>query len=585
MSRTEDRALADRVDDLEHLILALEPLHIQTEIVVVRRHEPWASEIETWADVERLLPVEPEVEVVETRRDLDLLIDPRTKARKLRHEVADVEGFDRIAARAKLVKITITVHEGQLEPLLCTAGIVALLGGNRGGKTRVGLWWLFRQWMLRGPGLYWLLAPTLTKAWKRLVKDFAPLIPIGVRVGKLPKSHRSARLVVRMIDGAEIEALHTNEDGGNLKSENVAGILFDEAAESPDVGNWQQVNSRVSQRGAAVFLPTTPKAGHWAHTEIVLQEPHAGGAIRSFELDLFSNPWLTTPRIWKLLLGDGTLTQTELEEQILPSRDPAATCRAIVQSPRALREHFGVWTADGIRLWSEWTDVVAQSCTRAGQAMLADRLVTPWGELEPITAQASSAFFDGVALEQLRVVGGQDFNVNPQTTLLAQVFGKPEDPSTWVLYFADEIQTQGTVELHGERLKASWPGLALACDPSGDIPRRIQQEGEGEEAERLRDMGFECRSCVGRGRRLTSQKPTINLVHYLIRKRRVYVHLRCRQLLKALQTQQAKPDGRIAKRSGVNSKSDQLSAPTDAARYLAWALFRHELEGATEWAA
>jgi len=585
MPRVEDRSVRDRIADVEQLTSRLEPLHVQTEILVMRRHEPWAAAgIRTVEDIEALLSFDPVPEVIDRRRDLDLLIDPKTGARKLRHLTEDKEGFDAIAAQCELVRITITVHEAQLPALLSPAGVVAVLGGNRSGKTRIGLYWLIRQWMLRGQAaandkpaaVFWLLAPTDPKAWKRLVRGLAPLIPAALRVGDLPRSHRSARMVITMIDGCEIEALNTYGDGDNLKSENVHGILFDEAGACRHPGNWQQCQSRTSQTGAPVMLDTTPKPGHWAYEEIVLQEPHAGGAIQVFHLDLFHNPWMTTPRIWHLLIRDTTLTQHELEEQVLPTPDPAAACREIVTSPRALREHFGVWTADGIVLWSEWTPAVAAACTRAGQGVWINGL----GELEPVTAQAAAGVthFAGLDLEEVEVLGGQDFNVNPQTTVIVQVLGLPEDPSTWVLYVADEVQTQGTIELHGEKLTRTWPGLVMACDPTGDIPRRKQGATDGDEAARLRDMGLHCHSCVGRGRRMASSKPSINLLHWLMKSRRLVIHLRCKNLIKALQVQQARPDGRIAKRAGTNSPSDKASAPTDALRYIAWALFGSEYQ-------
>ena len=88
-------------------------------------------------------------------------------------------------------------------------------------------------------------------------------------------------------------------------------------------------------------------------------------------------------------------------------------------------------------------------------------------------------------------------------------------------------------------------------------------------------------SACGRGRKLRSQKPTLTLIHKLIHERRLYVHLRCTQTIKALESQRARPDGRIAKESG--KASDRLSSPTDALRYLVWRLFRHELARSIEW--
>jgi hypothetical protein len=60
-------------------------------------------------------------------------------------------------------------------------------------------------------------------------------------------------------------------------------------------------------------------------------------------------------------------------------------------------------------------------------------------------------------------------------------------------------------------------------------------------------------------------------MHRLFRQGRILIHSRCRSLITALDTQEANPDGSIAKESG--QLSDRLSSPTDALRYLCWALF------------
>lgn len=598
MSRREDRSIEARVRELEDLAQKLRPVHVRVDLHVCARARE-ARRPRTIAEIEQMLDDDPVVEVVEVIEGwAEALIDPATGARASRSKKPewsrnkDDEGFDELAARCELVVITVTLHAAQLLALLSWASVIALLGGNRAGKTRIGLYWLIIRWVLRGSppqgaepgGLFWIVAPNEKKAWKRLIA-LAGLLPRRLWTGSLPKTHR-AQQRLRMIDGSTFEAHHAARDGDNLKSERVTDILFDEATASPDPGNLQQCLSRTAQNGGAVFCSTTPKAGHYIYTRIVLQAPHSGGRIAVFHTDLFDNPWLTLARIFDLFIGDGTLTEAELVEQVLTAEDPAAMCRAIVTNPTSLREHFGVWVAQGLRLWSDWTETIARTCTRSGQARALERLgwAPPDGaprqlaNVTPIAAQALSPW-RRLQPERLRVLGGQDFNINPQSTILAQVFGVPEDPSTWVLYVFDEIQTIGTVEAHGTKLRRQHPGLAIACDPAGDIPRAKQEATEGDEAARLRDMGFACHSCVGRGRRLQSQKPTLTLVHYLMKQGRIVVHLRCRKLLSALETQQAKPDGRIAKVSG--SKSDRESSPTDALRYLAYALFRHELQIAT----
>ena len=68
---------------------------------------------------------------------------------------------------------------------------------------------------------------------------------------------------------------------------------------------------------------------------------------------------------------------------------------------------------------------------------------------------------------------------------------------------------------------------------------------------------------------------SLNLCHRLFRQDRIIIASRVRPLINALDTQEARPDGGIAKVSG--KASDRLSAATDALRYLVWAIFYKEL--------
>jgi hypothetical protein len=615
--RREDRSIEQRLEDLERVAELLRVVHVWTEIEIVERGpEPVVTKA---AEIPAAEAVEPVVEVVERRRDIDLLFDPTTGARLLRTE-ANAPAFDMLAARARecgrSIRIPLRMHAAQVGPVLSRAKLVAVLGGNRAGKTRVLLLRFVRMWLLRGraptsstPGaMFWWIGPTIEKAYKfGWARGLKLLLPAELVVS-YPRSHRAAQ-VIKLLDGTTIELQHAQDDGSNLKSENVDAIAGDEIGVWKHEGNWQQVASRISQAGASACVSTTPVAGHWGRTKIVLQEPHSGGAIQCFHVDIFDNPWMTRPRVWSLLLLDGSITEAELDERVLCSPDPPAAARSVITAPRALREHFGVWTAEGVRLWSEWTESIERQCTRTGgstswptlttsKRLVAGRWVEP-ETLPNITAQACATIFPPekcttcagtgcgackwLGYRPLDRVAGQDFNVNPETTLPIQIFGHAHNPASWVVLVLEEIQTVGTIEAHADRLLGIDRDLALICDPSGDIPRRKQGALDSDDASRLRASGFRVVSAVGRGRTLKSQHPTLTLLHKLQRERRVYVHLRCTQTLRALQTQQARPDGRIDKRSGVNSPSDQLSAPTDALRYAVWRIFKHELEDPTSW--
>ena len=186
---------------------------------------------------------------------------------------------------------------------------------------------------------------------------------------------------------------------------------------------------------------------------------------------------------------------------------------------------------------------------------------------------------------------GQDFNVNPMSTVVAKVFGDPQKPRTWGVYVLDVVQTSHSdTWKHGQWMRSekcregrvSYANVPIACDSTGCNydPTRVKGSSvhTSSAAKTLVNLGFDARACALSDKGYP-QNPrlldSISMMHALMREDRILVHgTRAFDLLRALQEQQVTPKGLPVKVS--HTASDKLSGPIDALRYLCWALFSAE---------
>lgn len=533
MPSREELSFEKRIKALKQGLDLTEVLHIRTRFLIYERG-----------------PEDTPV-LVEERPDLDLLISPALQIRKLRHKAADKDAWDREAATARLIDLPITCHAAQYEAISDdTSKVVGVFGGNRAGKTEAIAWWIFRKWLIQGGfgKRFWWISPnwkqTRIGVQKLCVRrgNSPPIIPPELRT-YFPKNERSIDQAIHMFDGARIEFHHGNGDGDNLKGYDIEAGVYDELTSIDKIENWRIGKARTMDSRGQVATASTPKQGHWARHEIVARARFSDD-VSHVELTCFDNPWVSKDEIARLIAADGG------------ERDPTVR-----------REYFGEWVADATALWPDWRP---DEHIRVGDV---------WSPLDinklDITEQVARGFWDSNGTYQYVV--GQDFNVNPMTSVICSIFGDPDDPSTWGVLVVDEVQTRGNVLNHAAHLEKRYgTGVPIACDSTGALPGTHPSQGakgSNTNALLLREAGFDCKPCYRR--RGTPANPrvidSLNLMHRLFRQGRIIVHSRCHALITALDTQEANPDGSIAKQSGA--LSDRISAPTDALRYLVWALF------------
>jgi len=594
VSTKENTAIARRVDALAAELAVLEPLRISTVLEVRERGpEPRCA---TVAEVRTAAADRPRPRVVERIEDLDCLIDAETGVHVLRHEV-DPDEFDRVAAGVRHVRVKIPCHPGQVALIRSCIPLTETRGGARAGKTRIAVWWLFRQWLLRGHGLdgdhdepakFWWIREDTEKLYEYAILPLLQLWPAEVFSGK-PPTETARKPKLRLIDRSSVAFRHANFSGGkagtNLRSASVEAVVVDEKSAIHNRENWREILNRVSQTGGPIFTATTPAAGHWSEQDA--EGDDAGGTVYVASVDRFQNPWITIPSLFSDMLKERLVTAAQMAEEILPAADQVEAAKALIVQPDARRSWLGQLVPAGLPLWREWSDDLV---VHDGERVRDSLEVDGFGKLPCITAAVLGRYFNR---DDRPSPGkhwiGQDFNVNPCVGVVLQVFGEVHRRESWHVLVVDEVASEGSTAAYAEALAKRYPRSVGFCDPTGAMPGRHASHGakSSTDAAELDRAGHYVQPANGRENgkaKHLPQKDSINVVHRLHRERRLLVHARCTGVLEAMRTMQARSDGTIDKVSGRNSRSDQISAYGDGVRYGVWRPLRHVLvESSTQY--
>jgi hypothetical protein len=597
MATAENISIVRRVDELEAQVRQLQLVYVRTTIVVLGRQE----EPEYLTVDEVLAAAEHEPEPVELRRvpDLEALIDPVNRTRRLRHQLSP-EGqaaFDDIKSRARLVDLPITCHEKQLSAILSNKLTTAAIGGNQAGKSFFLVFWFFRRWLMRGGQghrFFWQ-ADSIDKLFAQGIYCIAGQLAQGGGVWpdelmRLPEKGiptGSKKLRIDMIDGSVVEFKHGSGDGGNVKSATVWDYVIDELGEVKKIGNYKQACVRVMKTGGRVAVATTRVRGHWLEDEIFKKAAVSPQTTHLCEFDLFDSPFLTLARIYALFLNDSTLTVKQLEDVVLPAADKRSACLSVIKDPRSLREHFGIEVQGSRLMWPNWSDEFIYNSNERRHAEL---FVSRDGEavrLVNITEAVLGTLWVKANREGRRFSRwvGVDANVRGHAVVL-ELFGEGRsvaeavaNVNTWTVLVVDEIQVDGTTQQLGEQIKKQVGLAPIFIDPTAAMTGHVSRgSGDTNDAAVLRRMGFDVQPANGARQdgkvNHLEQVPSRDAMSQLMAEGRLRVHERCVGFIEAMHKDVARPDGKIDKRSGVSSESDFLSGFSDAGRYGMWPLLR-----------
>jgi len=599
----ENIAIARRVEELEQVITRQDLLLIRTTLVVSGRGpEP---RYRTAKDVWRRAGKAPKPIVIERRPDLELLLDPIHRTRKLRHLLtpADQLLFDEIKSRptTKILDVEITCHEAQLDAIISEDPIVATFGGNRAGKSMVLIWWLFRRWMLRGGTgkLFWWVSPTIGKALEQGARAICgdqgrggglwpdELFPSSR--AKLSKTKPS----IQMIDGSTLAFQHAatsgTQAGSNLKSANVTDAVIDEFGAVPAVESYLQVLSRLTQQGGHLAVSSTKVKNHWSN-DVVASRVDSGG-ISIHNLGLQTNPWNTQAAIWQLLLNYESISVPQLEEKILihdSFDDQFVECKALVKDPNSLREHFGEIVDEGLLMWPAWTgqEIVTESNIDQNGLWITDANGKA-KKLINVTRLWLSKNWPKAG--QWDEWAGMDFNWRGHSVVL-KLFaeGKTAEEAfanrdSWTAIVVKEIDVEGTTSKHAKKLTSITGKLPIYGDPTGAASGHdLRGTGGSTDIIVLQKEGYliepAIKSFDGKYTNL-SFRSSANVMNVLMESKRLRVHKSCTGVLDSLKHDQAGADGKRKKTYGPNSESDKRSGYTDAIRYGLWPVFSWLVDG------
>jgi hypothetical protein len=468
-------------------------------------------------------------------------------------------------------------------------------GGNRAGKTKTAEHWLLWRWLLRGGRRrrLWIVSQELQQAFEvaqRLVygdDESPPVFPEAV-VRSMPTNARVKDPKVVLVDGTVIEIKHTNvATGGNLKGKSVTDILWDEAVETRSRAIFTVLNNRLTGRDGTCLISTTPLPGHFLKQELVDKAERVEVDGTRTGNPLFGVHYLRMrDNVWYPLAN--------IEKSYAASFDDATR----------RRECDGEWIASEGALWTFWDPKVHQVYgEHRTLAELGRRDVT--GVVVKRLFAGDNPLAAGLRPpSRVLYLGGQDFNCNPMTVVVAQVEfdpgdtddADPADPKFWRLWVWDEVVKKNTnTRAFAEHLKSPelarvigwtesrYAKMPIICDASGaytDVGRnRMAPPSKATQrattsAGVMCEEGFDTRPCRFSERR-KPENPRIaartQLMHRLQREGRIRVHGRCQQLLKSITEQQNRGDGIAEKES--HHASDRLSSAIDALCYLCWAIF------------
>lgn len=553
---------------------------------------------------------------VETRLLVELAIDLVTGDRFQRQGVsADVwSGLVETGARRR---VEFRCSRSQESLLLDeTPRHLMASGGNRSGKTTLGLYWFALQWLLRGGRLarFWLVASTLPKAFRLLEKLFKgtskspPVLPAELAT-VMPGTARASDLITVLADGSLIDLKYFEGDPGaeRLKSDAIVAALVDEAAHLPAVDSLTALRGRCFDEGQGpgrLYLATTPRPESILKAEVVdhakafellaadderrVNGHHEGSRWRVLEMSLLDNPWLNAESV-------------QMELRATNADDPSVQ-----------RDYFGKWVSNAGPLWRDFTvdrHMMRDEARRFAELGSSSRLalgVSARVECTPkvvrLIAGRRSPHYRGMVAVNAEFLLGQDVNCHPLSTVVVSFACDPEAPEDhdrWHVFVWDVVQTfEGNSWKHAEKLASTrfarimrptddtspYAGACLVCDATA-ITRDPTAHRYGADPHGLPEtfgkLGFDVRApsyTTDVKPRNPSRYDSHLLLHRLLRPTeaapagRLHISQRCQSLVESLLEQDDSGDG-VTPATKSHTRSDVLASPVDALRYVVWAAF------------
>lgn len=508
--------------------------------------------------------------VSQTIPHFDVMFDIDSGERIARHELTPngkLE-FDRLCNDESLVTrvdLPWLCHAGQLDAVQdFESKIIFAFGGQQAGKTELGKGKLIDYWLLNGGRnriFYWVAneMKATQVAVTKLCREHAG-IPRQL-IMSYPVNERASDQTIHLIDGSRIELHHARGTGGdNLKGKRIYGGVMDEATGIAHKENFDVFIGRTTMTGAQIVVPTTPKAGHWlqdfntktATYDVAREQDRWPNSVK-VHITAMDNPWARAEDIQEIIDSSG-------------GKD----------NPGVKRNVFGMWVADGDRLWPYFTkdeQFVVSYDPRQASGMTVR--TEDFGRARFKTSKA-----------QMPWVLGMDFNYAPMSAVVMHVLSPSEDPDKWIVYASDEVVFNARDEHHfvgflrdeaGTYRGRGGPGNMFACshcivDATGFHKRATYRANSAPWASIMKDAGFVVQPPERKQgtERNPPRRVRIAFLNKLMFEKRLLVSATCENLIRALECEVNDGTGDTAKRSGT--AADRMSGVTDALGYAAYGL-------------
>lgn len=394
------------------------------------------------------------------------------------------------------------VHKGQKMVLHDRRRFRVIVAGRRWGKTQVSRVALVEAAVAKNNQLVWYVAPTYAMArgilWDTL-KDSIPRVFI--------RKINETRMTIHLINGSKIE-LKGADKPDSLRGVGIHFLVIDEAQDIKE-DTWTKVlRPTLSTTGGRVVIIGTPKSFNWLYDRYV--DGQRGATYVDEKGKLVENQW----KSWQF----PTITSP-----FIPPSEIAAARRDL--DPRSFQQEYE-----------------ASFVTMSGRVYYAfDRRI-----------HTGDYKFD----PRLPVIVGQDFNIDPMSSVIMQVQPNGE---IWVV---DELvmfgsNTQEVADELQSQFYKNQNQVTIFPDPAGN--NRNHDRGESS-IEILREAGF--KKILFR-RKHPPVADRVNSVNRLLLTAdgtiRLRVNKECKNLITALEQTIYKPGTRdVDKTMGVEHPADAL---------------------------
>lgn len=194
--------------------------------------------------------------------------------------------------------LEIDLHEGQIDTIDSDKRFVIVLAGTQSGKTVLGPIWLWNEMLARGPGDYFVVAPTYPMLALKALPEFLNFFERTMRVGEFIGSP-TRRFVVsdegarRMFGPDRDPTIRTvvyfghATDPESLESATVKAAWLDEAGQKKFRGDsWDAITRRLAIHQGRVLITTTPYNLGWLKQR--LYDPWVKASQQHVDIDVIN---------------------------------------------------------------------------------------------------------------------------------------------------------------------------------------------------------------------------------------------------------------------------------------------------------